>query len=314
MSEPAQPGLLLEDDRLRVLDTREMPWAPSEYMPQSLAKTLVSGPDGEPLVLIRWYSERPPERQRPYVSYHLDRELYFILGGESPHWEFDADQIEEAHLERAKLLTLREGYWLDRAVRSPHGGGTPRSAVGLWILSWSLAGDGEFVGECESLCSAVPDGGIGRPDQVAVRHRSRGIDVLSSRELPWEPHPWLAETPIKVLSRRADGDATVTLRWLHRREAGPLTPRNPAAADFHEFVYVVDGELNVSVDGTPVRVPPGGFLDMAAGNNLRVEPWTPRAPGATILHWRVRDIGLLVSDVEKERRTVEVPYALPSAR
>jgi len=302
MSAPSAPGVLLSTPVLTLLDTREMTWEPSSYMPQALAKPLARDCDGEPVVIMRSYSERLRELPSPVGGYHLDRELYFILGGEVPHWEFDPTELEVARIERATMLTLREGYWLDRAPRSPHGGGTPRSPVGLWVISWTVDGADQFVGECESAGSPVP-ALSDDAESAGVVLRNSAVVVRSSRELAWQPGP-VGGAPIKILSRREDGDPTVTLRWVHGEGA---TIGREGHQTFHEFAYVIDGELDVAVDdGPPLRLRAGSFIDARPGARWRPCGDPPDARGATLLHWRVREGVRLLGDAAKEDRTHEL--------
>ncbi len=299
----AGAGTLLNLREIRLLDTGLMEWEPTDYMPGALAKSLATNAEGEPAIFLRSYTEQLRELPAPVVTDHSDRELYFILAGESPHWEFGSDepQVDPAG---GRLMTLREGYWLDRAPFSRHGGGTPRSPVALLVLSWTVGGDDPFIGDCEHRGQAVPSP-ISPPPDSAVVHRDHRIEVVSSRALPWESDPVDRSAVIKVLSRRADGDPCVTLRWIHGPDTrlGGMTP-STVAPGAREFVYVLDGELAVSVAGHPeIRLGAGGFIEAGDGARWQATAEYPHSPGATVLHWQIRAGARLLSDADKAERT-----------
>ena len=299
----AGTGNRLDLPEISLLDTGLMAWQPTDYMPGALAKPLATNAQGQPAIFLRSYTEHSRELPAPVVTDHADRELYFILGGESPHWEFGSDEsrVDPA---RGRLMTLREGYWLDRAPFSRHGGGTPRSPVGLLVLSWTVGGSDPFIGDCEHRQRPVLTP-VCAPPESAVVHRDEGIGVIDTRELPWESDPVHGSGVIKVLSRRDDGDPCVTLRWIHGPDSqlGEITA-SAVAPGGREFVYVLDGELAVSVAGHPeIRLGTGGFIDARDGARWRATAEYPHSPGATVLQWRIRRGARLLSDADKAGRT-----------
>jgi hypothetical protein len=109
---------------------------------------------------------------------------------------------------------------------------------------------------------------------------------------------------IKTLSCREDGDPTVTLRWVHAAGSELGGPAVASGVRFREFVYVIDGELRLSTGDHPgVRVPAGGFVEAASHAAWVATSQYPDAPGATVLHWRLREGSMLLTDAEKETRT-----------
>ena len=305
MTSGRDTSLLLTASGITARDTNRMPWEPTDYMPGALAKALAHDEAGTPTIFIRSYPEGSVELPEPVVSYHLDRELYFILAGESPHWEFDPGELEVVAPSRGRLFRLREGYWLDRAPLSPHGGGTPRARVALLSLSFTVPDNDPFVGEFERSGLDVPAGLQRQRPTAAVVYSNSRVQVLSSRELVWEPHPARPESVLKVLSCRSDGDPTVTLRWVHGTEAALGSGPGPVSGQgFREFVYVIDGELKLDIADRPgVIVPTGGLIDAASHARWTASSDYPTGAGATVLHWRLRADVPLLTDSAKASRT-----------
>lgn len=313
-------GVVIDRPDLRIVDTREMEWEDSDYLPGALKKRAAIDDEGEGIVLMRWLpAGKGPVRPSPSQGYHLAREFYLTIGGECPHWDFEPGEHDE-------LVIFREGYYLDRQPGSVHGaGGEPRQVVDSKWVGWMTIGEDPLVGERESVAlteslpvaqaaaNALPELGVAasEPDPEAVVHNRPGIGgayVLDTRKLSWQPHTLLAGARQKVLSRTADGDPTVTIDAVF---CGPYpAPSLPHRVrhDYRDFIYIIEGELNIreyeSVDdteGTAVLLKEGFFVDRQPGSIYGFDAGSASPTGATFLHFRARKDTLFVKESEKHR-------------
>lgn len=140
-------GLLLDAGGVRVLDTRNMPWARFAGLERGKVKLLTHDQDGNPGAFLVWI---PPGEivegwALPHRHYHRSiQENSFMLAGELPHWEY-----ENKEQQAGARLIVRPGYFLDRSPGSIHGlepGLT--SATGCILLQWR-EGVGNWANEPE---------------------------------------------------------------------------------------------------------------------------------------------------------------------
>jgi hypothetical protein len=320
----SRAGGRVETPGLTVTDTRSLDWQAADwFLPSAIRNPLSLDEDGDAIISMGWLSGatsllRPAAAGRRSRSYHQGRELYFCLGGELPFAEYDRDGTE-------RRVVLREGYWIDRGPGGVHGGGDGPPPVAVNSIGWMMADEDAFVGVRESrdlvevLAGEVPPPPSAEPapaatvEAAAVKLDRPGIDgvrIVSSRELSWEPHPFLPGARIKPLSRRRDGDATVSLLWLPRGRhpaAGVLPFR--ARSDFREFALVLEGELRVwhyadasGARGESVLLERGFWLDRRAGCVHGFEDALASRTGATLLHFATRRDARFVKDREKHER------------
>jgi hypothetical protein len=298
-----------------ICDSRELAWEPSDYLPRALRKVLSRDADGDPIVLLRWVTRDLPELDRPAGGYHLGHEFYYCIAGECPHWEFESGELEVIRPERATLVTLREGYWLEHLPRTPHGGGTPVAAVDLSLLGWMTASDDPLVGLRESagltetlagLPADPPPTQPGRADSGAamVLGGHRGATLLDTRLLAWEPHPLLPRAHHKPLSRRADGDATVSIEWIPSGAYPAAELPYRARQRFRELTYVLAGELTVvehddDGPGTPRRWLPGFWIDRPPGSVYGFAAGESSPTGCMLLRFRAREDAVFVKEQVK---------------
>ena len=86
-------GIVYETDGVTAIDTREMAWQSFPNWGDAHIKVLSRFDDGEPEVTIL---HRPPDAARmakglPYRHYHPNiREVFFILSGELPHYDYQS--------------------------------------------------------------------------------------------------------------------------------------------------------------------------------------------------------------------------------
>jgi hypothetical protein len=130
-------GIVMARDRLRVLDSRSMPWRDHPGLPGAKRKVLIEGRDGRPELSLSWV---PPG----LTSFHPDgperhfhrtvTERMFIIAGEISLLE--SESLDGSDCEP---VTYRAGYLMDRAPGSVHGIDPERpSPVGLLYLEWTI--------------------------------------------------------------------------------------------------------------------------------------------------------------------------------
>jgi hypothetical protein len=113
---PDEKGIVLENEWVTLVDTRQVPWERWDGMPGSRIKTFVRGPAGEPLVYFTWSPARDPNAE-PHRHYHRTvREFHYVLDGEVPIFEYD-----DAEQQHGDYLLFRDGYYMDRKPGSLHG-------------------------------------------------------------------------------------------------------------------------------------------------------------------------------------------------
>jgi hypothetical protein len=295
-----------------------MPWTPYsdtvDYMPY---KVLARDDDGDPILRLMRMQPYDIGEERAKPAYHTAREMMFFIDGEMPKWECDPDE----------LVICRAADWWDRLPGSVHIGGTPAAAVSCEALLWMTADDDPFVGIAESGSlisgldskSAVERTGPDRPSLPVESPAPRGayrvdrplMKLIDTRALRWEPHPWLFGAQVKTLSRRADGDPTVTITWIPPGAYPVASLPVRMAADYREFSFALAGELRIvecaasDGSGIAVHLRPGYFVDRAAGSVFGFDAG-PSSTGATLLQWRLRNGSQMVKDSDKYTHTVVV--------
>jgi hypothetical protein len=303
----ARPGVVVDRPDLTILDTRDMPWENTDwFMPGSLRKVLSCDDTGEPVILARWLAARDSApTTAPSFGFHLAPEYYFCVSGESVQLEWEPDVFEEA-------ITFRDGFWLDRKAGSLHAGGPTTSPTGATWISWMLEDDGALVGAAESLALMDFEPADARPIPIerTAQRSSQGVAldqplvrIADTRALAWEPHPFFPGVVQKVLSYRADGDATVTFTWI---PPGPFPARAlpvRLAAPYRELSLVMSGDLRVIVDGAGEVVLRDGFwIDRRPGSVLGFDEGSCSTGGCVLLQFRVGTDGRFIADAEKNER------------
>ena len=120
-------GVILDADDLTVLDTRAVPWEPSDYRPGALAKTLARDEQGDGTIMFRCMGRMNQAlRDTPSRGRHLYRQTSLVLGGQDPQWEFETDVWE---VDPAAYKIFMRGVYSDRLSPADHGGCFPRLPV-----------------------------------------------------------------------------------------------------------------------------------------------------------------------------------------
>ena len=161
-------GVVYENEAVRLLDTRELPWAtPAEGEPFHgtgvKVKVLARDDDGAPLVQLLWIPAGTPSfspgglRERHY--HRTVREFVCTLEGELPFREYP-----ELDGEGVPVVS-KQGYFLDRRPG-------PASGHGM---------DGERVSEVGCVMLEVR---TGAGSQMAEHGSERETVVLADADLP----------------------------------------------------------------------------------------------------------------------------------
>jgi hypothetical protein len=282
--------------RLRLLDTRAMPWEEFFGMPGMRMKELARDDDGHPDTYLCWGPPGPllPESMLPYRHYHRTvRECMYVLAGELPHHEWDAPEDVAGHPTR-----YLPGYFMDRPPGSIHGVGRGRPPqVGRVHLDWR-SGPGVWPGEPgepeETLTVPPPAAGdpavaafarapaTGPGDPPGTVYARADIRILDTGAMPWQESPLAPGAHAKTLARGDDGAPVAELVWLAPGHDGDV-----ALPGERRRAFVLQGELLVSAAGETLRCGEGFFADHPAGApDDGLDALGTGVTGATLLTWR----------------------------
>jgi hypothetical protein len=125
-------GTIVDSGKLRLLDTRAMPWEVMDGIPGARWKVLSCDSNGNASVALIWLAPRPARVQGERHYYKTVHMHWFCLGGELPMREFEG--IEDV---LGRRVVLRNGVYMNRRPGSVHGSDASSSCpVGLTVLEW----------------------------------------------------------------------------------------------------------------------------------------------------------------------------------
>lgn len=334
-------GLLYENDKARIVDTRAMDWVdplpeePLHGVPGAKVKILARFETGEPRVQLMYVPPGVDNLNPAGVNerhYHSTvREWVYVVSGEMPFREYEYPDQQEGNLVRYRtgmLLDRRPGPASAHGL-DPKGGGT----VGCVCLEWKTA-PGTAIGEKgweketvvvteeEVVAAAAPS----RPSTVTtgpgIVYQTPSVTIFDTLAMPWHvPGPGEpfhgSGAKVKVLARADEGHPIVQALWFppgsdSMGHGG--RPERHYHKSVHEWVYTLDGEAAIREYGYD-ETGPGERVDFRTGVFLERKPGpgafhgidssAPSPVGFHCLEWRIGS-GSAAGEAGSEQENVVV--------
>ncbi len=212
------------------------------------------GPAGFPPKVIEVLSHGPHRHYHNSVN-----ERHYVLGGDYPVWHWSNE------LDEGKLSILRRHTYLENPPKTLHGirpETTPEIATQM--LVWNNGpGTNIFDKDAEKETIEVPLDGRSMLDVEWASPR-----LLSTKALPWRPHPRIDGWKVKALAPRAKDSPTVALV--------SIPPDARAEAEIQgadrRWLFVLSGDLSVIIrasDGpSQLSLQEGHFLAWPDGTSI----------------------------------------------
>jgi hypothetical protein len=214
---------------------------------------------------------------KPGRHYHKSVvERGFHLYGDFPHWEFNSVEDFEGD-----LYIFKRNLFMNRPPGSLHGLlPEPRSKAGAVILYWNTGG-GTSIKEAdfEKETITVPF----EKDAKVEINAFTPCTIMETDDMDWKSHRDTEDWKIKHLAEEGYGADSVDLvhiptEWKPSR----IGTYDVIAESAHPWLYLVGGDLNVTVGETEIKLFQDDFLMWSADTPLLL----PNEP--------VSDVGCIV--------------------
>lgn len=224
------------------VDTDAMEWKPDPGIPGFLAKFLYVDEESGAFTNIHYVPPGWGEEilhGKPYRHYHASvYERSFCLFGDFPHWEFSEPADTDG-----ELVVFRGGVFMDRPPMTIHGLlPEPASVTGATTLSWNTGGGTSVEDPAAKDETFV----IPFDDYHGINLEFTSPRIFQTAEVPWRPHPAVADWKIKPLCDAA-GAAPACALVAIPPDWRATAAREIDAVGERRWLFVVSGDLSVQV-------------------------------------------------------------------